>query len=205
MSRNRTPGSGSPGRHGPAAAISSRPAPRPASPGHASPAHRALCRRPPALPRGPGRGAGPPAAALPVRPGARGRGHRPLAGGAGSASTASNRRSGRRRGVSRPPAGRRLAWPRGDAPGGARHPGGCSPEPRVAHLEVDQHGRGQQIDDSAPAMMPTICTRARSASVPTPSRPTPITSRPTTGSTAISEVLIDRIRVWLSARLAASA
>jgi hypothetical protein len=54
-------------------------------------------------------------------------------------------------------------------------------------------------------MMPTICTRARSARVPTPSSPTPITISPTTGSTAINDVLIDRIRVWLSARLAASA
>ena len=60
-------------------------------------------------------------------------------------------------------------------------------------------------DDSAPARMPTICTRARSASVPTPSRPTPTTISPTTGSTAISEVLIERISVWFSARFAASA
>ncbi len=60
-------------------------------------------------------------------------------------------------------------------------------------------------DDAAPATMPTICTSARSARVPTPSRPTPITISPITGSTAMSEVLIERISVWLSARLAASA
>ncbi len=41
--------------------------------------------------------------------------------------------------------------------------------------------------------MPTSCTRARSASVPTPSTPTPTIIRPITGSTAISEVLIERI------------
>ena len=60
-------------------------------------------------------------------------------------------------------------------------------------------------EDNAPAMMPTICTSARSASVPTPSSPTPITISATTGSTANREVFSDRTSVWLSARLAASA
>ena len=40
--------------------------------------------------------------------------------------------------------------------------------------------------------------------VPTPSMPAPTNSRPATGNSAISEVLIERIRVWLTARFAAS-
>ena len=39
--------------------------------------------------------------------------------------------------------------------------------------------------------------------MPTPSSPAPTNSRPATGSSAISEVLIERISVWLTARLAA--
>jgi hypothetical protein len=35
--------------------------------------------------------------------------------------------------------------------------------------------------------------------------PAPTKSRPATGSRPMSEVLIERIRVWLTARLAASA
>jgi hypothetical protein len=65
-------------------------------------------------------------------------------------------------------------------------------------------GVASSSDEIAPARIPTIWTSARSASVPTPSTPTPTIIRPMTGSTAMSEVLIDRISVWLSARLAAS-
>ena len=57
-----------------------------------------------------------------------------------------------------------------------------------------------KIDDSAPMNIPTSCTSARSCRVPTPRMPTPTTSRPMTGSSAISDVLIERIRVWFSAR-----
>ena len=52
--------------------------------------------------------------------------------------------------------------------------------------------------------MPTNSTRARSFSVPAPSRPAPTNRIDATGRSAVSEVLIDRTRVWLSARLAAS-
>ena len=41
--------------------------------------------------------------------------------------------------------------------------------------------------------------------MPDPEEPHPGDQQPATGSSAISEVLIDRIRVWLIARLAASA
>ena len=41
--------------------------------------------------------------------------------------------------------------------------------------------------------------------MPTPSTPTPTINSPITGSTAMSEVLIERMRVWFSARFAASA
>ena len=40
--------------------------------------------------------------------------------------------------------------------------------------------------------------------VPTPSSPAPTNSSPATGSNAISDVLIERISVWLTARFAAS-
>ena len=54
-------------------------------------------------------------------------------------------------------------------------------------------------------MMPTSCTSARSFSVPTPSSHTATTISETTGSTEIRLVLIDRMKVWLIARLACSA
>ena len=51
--------------------------------------------------------------------------------------------------------------------------------------------------------MPTNSTSARSERAD-PSRPAPTNSRAATGSSAISEVLIERMRVWLTARFAAS-
>ena len=61
-----------------------------------------------------------------------------------------------------------------------------------------------KIEEYAPAASPTNSTSARSFNVPTPSRPAPTNSSPATGSSAMSEVLMERIRVWLTARLAAS-
>ena len=40
--------------------------------------------------------------------------------------------------------------------------------------------------------------------MPTPSSPAPTNSSPATGSSAITDVLIERMSVWLIARLAAS-
>ena len=54
-------------------------------------------------------------------------------------------------------------------------------------------------------MTPTSCTRARSFRVPTPSSQTAITISAMIGSTEIRLVLIDRMKVWLTARLACSA
>ena len=54
-------------------------------------------------------------------------------------------------------------------------------------------------------MMPTSCTSARSFSVPTPSSHTATTISATIGNTPIRVVLIDRMNVWLIARLACSA
>ena len=54
-------------------------------------------------------------------------------------------------------------------------------------------------------MMPTSCTSARSFSVPTPSSQTATTISASTGSVDIRLVLIDRMNVWLIARLASSA
>ena len=51
--------------------------------------------------------------------------------------------------------------------------------------------------------MPTNSTSARSFSSPAPSSPAPTNRMDATGSRAITEVLIERTRVWLSARLAA--
>jgi hypothetical protein len=65
-------------------------------------------------------------------------------------------------------------------------------------------GVASTIEEYAPAARPTNSTRARSLRVPTPSRPAPTNSSPATGSSAITEVLMERISVWLTARLAAS-
>ena len=54
-------------------------------------------------------------------------------------------------------------------------------------------------------MMPTNCTSARSLSVPTPSSQTATTISARIGSTEIRLVLIERMKVWLTARLACSA
>ena len=53
--------------------------------------------------------------------------------------------------------------------------------------------------------MPTSCTSARSFSVPTPSSHTATTISASIGSTEIRLVLIERMNVWLIARLACSA
>src|SRR3954447_25057366 len=65
-------------------------------------------------------------------------------------------------------------------------------------------GVASMIEEYVPAARPTKSTSARSLSVPTPSSPAPTKSSPATGSSAMIEVLIDRISVWLIARLAAS-
>ncbi len=51
--------------------------------------------------------------------------------------------------------------------------------------------------------MPTNSTSARSVSSFTPSTARPMNKMAVTGSRAITEVLMDRTRVWFSARLAA--
>ncbi|CKT21193.1 Uncharacterised protein [Mycobacterium tuberculosis] len=54
-------------------------------------------------------------------------------------------------------------------------------------------------------MMPISCTSARSLRVPTPSSQTATSISANTGNTPIRLVLIDRMNVWLIARLACSA
>ena len=54
-------------------------------------------------------------------------------------------------------------------------------------------------------MTPTSWTSARSIRVPTPSSQTAMTISARIGSTEIRLVLIDRMKVWLIARLACSA
>ena len=54
-------------------------------------------------------------------------------------------------------------------------------------------------------MTPTSCTSARSIRVPTPSSHTAMTISAMIGSTEITLVLIERMKVWLTARLACSA
>jgi hypothetical protein len=72
-------------------------------------------------------------------------------------------------------------------------------------LKSTSSGVARNSEDITPVSMPVSCTSARSCRVPEPSRMYPTTSRPITGSRAITEVLIERIRVWLSARFAVSA
>ena len=60
-----------------------------------------------------------------------------------------------------------------------------------------------QIEEYVPDSMPTNSTSARSFSSPAPSRPAPMNRIAATGSSAMTEVLMDRTRVWLSAWLAA--
>jgi hypothetical protein len=72
-------------------------------------------------------------------------------------------------------------------------------------LSVVSTGVAKKIDEYTAMPIPTNSTRPRSRSVPAPRRPAPMKSRPPTGSSATRPVLIDRISVWLTARLAASA
>ena len=66
-------------------------------------------------------------------------------------------------------------------------------------------GVARNSEEYAPEASPTNRISARSLIVPTPRMPAPTNSSPATGSSAISEVLIERIRVWFTARFAASA
>ena len=65
-------------------------------------------------------------------------------------------------------------------------------------------GVARNSEEYAPEARPTNRISARSLIVPTPSSPAPTNSSPATGSSAISEVLIERISVWFTARFAAS-
>src|SRR5690606_4987923 len=65
-------------------------------------------------------------------------------------------------------------------------------------------GVARNRDDRKLTVMPTNSTRPRSFSVPAPSSPAPMNSSPPTGSSATTEVLMERIMTWLTARLAAS-
>ena len=62
-----------------------------------------------------------------------------------------------------------------------------------------------EIDEYVPAAMPTNRASARSFSGPVPSTRTPTISSAATGSSAVTEVLIERTSVWLTARFARSA
>ena len=62
-----------------------------------------------------------------------------------------------------------------------------------------------KIDEYVPASMPTNSARARSLSGPVPRIAAPANSSAPTGSKAVTDVLIERTSVWLSARLACSA
>ena len=61
-----------------------------------------------------------------------------------------------------------------------------------------------KIDEYAPTAIPTNSASDRSFSGPVPRTTVPTNRIDPTGSSAISVVLIDRTRVWLTARLAAS-
>ena len=60
-----------------------------------------------------------------------------------------------------------------------------------------------KIDEYAPTAMPTNSASDRSFSGPAPSSTMPTNRIAPTGSSAMIEVLIDRTRVWLTARLVA--
>ena len=70
---------------------------------------------------------------------------------------------------------------------------------------VTSNGVAKKIDEYVPTMMPTNCTSARSFSVPTPRIQTATTISDATGMIEIRLVLIERMNVWLIARLACSA
>ena len=63
----------------------------------------------------------------------------------------------------------------------------------------------RKIEDSVPAIMPMNKVSAMSRRVPAPRMKAPTTSSEATGSTPTTEVLIERMKVWLTARLASSA
>ncbi len=66
-------------------------------------------------------------------------------------------------------------------------------------------GVAMKIEEYVPAAMPTNSASARSFRGPEPSWNVPTYRIAPTGSRAAIDVLIDRTRVWLTARLAASA
>lgn len=66
-------------------------------------------------------------------------------------------------------------------------------------------GVARYTDEYAPTAMPTKSASAMSRSVPAPSRNAPMKRMPATGSSATTDVLIERTSVWLIARLARSA
>ena len=66
-------------------------------------------------------------------------------------------------------------------------------------------GVAMKIEENVPTIMPMNSTRAMSRRVPAPSRNAPMNKIEPTGSTATTEVLIERTRVWFTARFAPSA
>lgn len=65
-------------------------------------------------------------------------------------------------------------------------------------------GVAMKIEEYAPAARPTKSESEMSLSMPAPRKPPPMKSRPATGSSATTVVLIDRTRVPLIERLAIS-
>lgn len=61
-----------------------------------------------------------------------------------------------------------------------------------------------RIEEMVETIMPMNSARAMSRRVPAPRRKTPTKRIAATGSTPTTEVLMDRTRVWFTARLAAS-
>ena len=60
-----------------------------------------------------------------------------------------------------------------------------------------------KIEEYVPTAIPTNSARLRSSRVPGPRTVNPTTRIAATGSRATTEVLIERTRVWLTARFAA--
>ena len=65
-------------------------------------------------------------------------------------------------------------------------------------------GVARNSEEYAPDARPTKRINARSSMVPTPRMPAPTKSNPATGNSEMSDVLIERISVWFTARFAAS-
>ena len=61
-------------------------------------------------------------------------------------------------------------------------------------------GEAMNTDEYAPAISPTRSARPNSSSVTAPSTPAPISRMDSTGRTAESVVLIERMNVWFSER-----